>query len=233
VRLRETDHVDGYAVARISQIGRARFVFPFPTPFPGLRLNENRSQMIIEGLLTCADGDQPHVSAIGPVVDPALTQWTLRPYMESRMFHCLRAHPQCVFHVTDDVEPVMRLVLGQSAGLATQRLQERTWILPAACRWYRLEIQEWELDPPRSAARAVVLDQGELRPFWGWNRAKHALLEAAILISRVRLIPADELRRELTALRQPVLKTAGPAELAAWEAVELWIEHTLPNQPET
>jgi hypothetical protein len=49
----------------------------------------------------------------------------------------------------------------------------------------------------------------------GFNRAKHAVLEAAILATRTHLIPADQIRDEFARLQVIVDKTAGPREREA------------------
>ena len=53
-------------------------------------------------------------------------------------------------------------------------------------------------------------------PFGGLNRAKAAVLEAAILVSRLDRLPADKIDREIDYLRIAVEKTAGPEEREAW-----------------
>ena len=53
------------------------------------------------------------------------------------------------------------------------------------------------------------------REFLGFNRARHAVLEAAILATRTHLLPADQLRTEFARLQVIVDKTAGPRELEA------------------
>ena len=55
------------------------------------------------------------------------------------------------------------------------------------------------------------------RPFFGFNRAKHAVLEAAILATRIGILPDDEIRREMERLAIPVEKTAGQQERRAFE----------------
>ena len=178
--------------------------------------------MIVEGLITCADEAGPHVSALGPVVDVDLTEWTLRPFQTSRIFALLRSNPICVFHVIDDVLPIVRLVLGLEPQLHMERLPSGGWIVREACHWYQLEITAWNTDNVRSEARARRVDHGVLRPFWGWNRAKHALIEAAILISRAHLSSPHEVRAELERLKAPIEKTAGPRELEAWRLIGDW-----------
>lgn len=186
--------------------------------------------MIIEGLITCRSENGPHVAALGPVVNQELTEWTLRPFQTSRIFALLREQPTCVFHVVDDVLPIVQLVLGHEPQLAYQELPSGDWMLPAACHWYQLEITSWNLESQRSEARARLIAQSVIRPFWGWNRAKHALLEAAILISRAHITEPAELSAALDRLRQPIEKTAGPRELVAWHLIIEWRARFLGSQ---
>lgn len=178
--------------------------------------------MIIEGLITCGNESGPHVAALGPVVNEELTEWTLRPFQTSTIFTLLRSNPTCVFHVIDDALSIVELVLGQSPQLTFEQLDSGGWMVREACHWYQLEVHSWKLQDQRSEAQARLVAQGDNRPFWGWNRAKHALLEAAILISRAGIIPADQLSRQLDQLQSPIEKTAGPRELAAWQLILNW-----------
>jgi len=184
--------------------------------------------MIIEGVLTCDSPSGPHVAALGPVVDEARTAWLLRPFQSSRVFSCLRANPKCVFHTIDDALPIVQLVLGQSPAFTYERSPAGGWLICQACHWFELEITAWDVTQPRSEAQARVLAEGDLRPFWGWNRAKHALLEAAIAISRVHLLSAEELALSLERCRAPIEKTCGPREQLAWDLIQSWhAQHTL------
>lgn len=177
--------------------------------------------MIIEGLITCAARGQaqPHVAALGPVVDPELSRWTLRPFQSSKIFSLLRENSRCVFHTHDDVLTVVQLVLGQSPELTFREIDSGVHVIQQACHWYELEIEAWDVSGPRSEATAILKRHGDLRPFWGWNRAKHALLEAAILLSRAHLMQPVELREMLDRLRSAIDKTAGPRETQAWELI--------------
>ena len=57
------------------------------------------------------------------------------------------------------------------------------------------------------------------REFLGFNRARHAVLEASIIASRARRLPADDIDAELARLQVLVDKTAGPREREAMELV--------------
>ena len=185
--------------------------------------------MIIEGLLSTDDTQGgAHFAPMGPLVNQDLTEWTLRPFQSSSTFRNLRASNTGVFHVTDDVLIIARAALGEPQDLECSRHERGGWIWKGACSWFRLEVHEWDTSQLRSEARAAVTDRGELRAFWGWNRAKHAVLEATILATRLHLASRAKVSDELERLRPAVEKTAGDREREAWELVLRYIaEHSV------
>ncbi len=183
--------------------------------------------MIVEGLLTTiGDNGEPHVAPMGPLVSKDFTTWTLRPFQSSSTFRYLRAKEFGVFHIVDDVRPVVRRALGFDHPFVFEPHPRGGHIIQDACRWFRLEVTQWNVDDIRSEATARVESQAELRPFWGWNRAKHAVLEATILLTRRHLIPVQEIAAKIAELETAVEKTAGAAELEAWGIVKSVLDAT-------
>ena len=175
--------------------------------------------MILEGMVTSVDGQGVwNAAPMGPIVNPEITHLTLRPFQSSKTFSNLRYSPFGVFHVIDDV-----LLLAQGAIGALTRFPDSFpaekipgRVLSAACRWYEFEVVACDDSQPRATLQAKVVHSGKLRDFWGFNRAKHAVLEAAILATRVHLIPAAELQRDFEKLQVIVDKTAGSQEREAF-----------------
>ena len=66
-------------------------------------------------------------------------------------------------------------------------------VLEAACSWHELEVEAIDATPPRSRIDARIVHRGRGREFIGFNRAKHAVLEAAILATRVHMLPAGQI----------------------------------------
>jgi hypothetical protein len=64
--------------------------------------------------------------------------------------------------------------------------------------------------------------------FLGFNRARHAVLEATILATRLHLIPHEEVRRQIDALAILVDKTAGPREQEGWALVSEYVRERTP-----
>jgi hypothetical protein len=178
--------------------------------------------MILEGIVTSLNAaGELNVAPMGPIVDESLTWLHLRPFKTSTTYRNLTEHPQGVFHVVDDVLLLAKAAIGKldvvPETFAAEKVQGR--VLASACRWYEFEIESLDPTQDRTEIRARVVHVGQLRDFFGFNRAKHAVLEAAILATRLHLLPRDEVERQLTALRSPVEKTAGPNELAAFQLV--------------
>lgn len=187
--------------------------------------------MIVEGVMTTLDpSGRVHVAAMGAEVadpPPAVVEWmVLRPYETSRTLENLRREGRGVFHITDDVELLARSAVGQAD--VPQGVPAGCWpeplVLPDACRWYALEVRRIEVPGPRTRVVASVVASGRNRDFWGFNRAKHAVVEAAILASRVHLLPRDEIQAELNRLAMLVEKTGGAAERRALAFLRDYLE---------
>jgi uncharacterized protein len=68
-----------------------------------------------------------------------------------------------------------------------------------------------------------VVYHGTLREFFGFNRAKHVVVEAAILATRIHLLPIAEIEAEYRKLGVIVEKTGGEQEKAAFEFLQEYV----------
>jgi hypothetical protein len=68
---------------------------------------------------------------------------------------------------------------------------------------------------PRHFCRVVAEETHA--PFTGMNRARAAVLELAILVSRLSMLPRDKIEAEIAYLAIAIEKTAGPEEREAWD----------------
>jgi hypothetical protein len=194
--------------------------------------------MILEGLVTTANADgRPHLAPMGAVLEnessEPLQRVLLRPYQTSTTFANLKRTGQAVFHVTDDVLLLARVAVGKVDPLPTVRRSQGVegWILEDACRWHALRVATIDASQPRAEVQTDVVASGRNRDFFGFNRAKHAVLEAAILATRVNLLPFDEIRGQLDRLAVLVEKTAGPREREAFELLEQFVQQSHDGRP--
>jgi hypothetical protein len=62
-----------------------------------------------------------------------------------------------------------------------------------------------------------VVHEAAHAPAPGFNRAQAAVIEAAILTSRLHMLPPEKIRAELAYLTIAISKTAGAREQEAWD----------------
>ncbi len=182
--------------------------------------------MILEGIVTTTNADgSPHIAPMGPRVEVSLSQFVLRPYQTSTTYRNLKRSGQAVFHVTDDVELLARAAVGVPDPLPPMEPAPngQGWILSGACRWYALQTRTLDDSGERTEIVCDVVGQGRIRDFFGFNRAKHAVVEAAILATRTKFLTAEDVLGQCDRLRLPVDKTGGPAEHRAFEFLHKFV----------
>jgi hypothetical protein len=178
--------------------------------------------VILEGIVTTLSVDDLlNVAPMGPEVaaDRGMDRFVLRPYRTSTTYANLKARGEGILHVTDDV-----LLLAQAAiGVPLDPLPATRpadvvagAILADACRYYEFRVVELDDREDRTRIVAGTVAHGRHRDFFGFNRAKHAVLEAAILATRTAWLPLRDLLLEFRKLEVLVQKTGGPAEHAAF-----------------
>jgi hypothetical protein len=179
---------------------------------------------ILEGVVTTTNVDgSTNVAALGPIVDTPLTRAILRPFPTSVTYANLLRERRCILHVTDDV-----LLIAQAAldGLSQPPQLETTVHgsgLADCCEWFALKVEHVELAGERPEFHCGVVQSGQKRAFFGLSRAKAAVIEAAILASRVKWLPADQISHKMGELRTVIDKTAGERDRAAFEFVEQYL----------
>jgi hypothetical protein len=185
---------------------------------------------ILEGVVTTLDPDGGvHIAPMGPIVDDRPERLWLRPFRTSTTFQNMRRTGVGVFHVTDDVDLVARAAIG--------RLEPAPRVIPAravagavladACRWYAFEVESLDESAERTSLVARIVDRGVQREFFGFNRAKHAVVEAAILATRVHLLDAEQILAEFERLALPVAKTGAAAEVHAFTLLGDYVQERL------
>ena len=175
--------------------------------------------MILEGLVTtCAPDGSPHLAPMGPRVDPGFRTFTLKPFNTSTTYANLRRHPEGVLHATDDVLLLARAAVGRIEVPPAVRpaVAVRGWVLADACRAFEFRVTGVDASADRVVMRCEVVRADSLRDMFGFNRGKHAVVEAAILATRLHLLPPADVAAEYAGLLVLVDKTGGDAEREAF-----------------
>jgi uncharacterized protein len=143
----------------------------------------------------------------------------IKPFRGTRTLRNLRATEAAVVNLTDDILLFSQAALGDPHPPTRPAAAVEGAVLDDACSWREVRVDSIDDGGQRARVDTVVVDGGTGREFLGLNRARHAVLEASILASRVRILPAEEIVAELRRLQVLVDKTAGPREREAMEYV--------------
>ena len=150
----------------------------------------------------------------------------LKPFIETTTYRNIVASRAAVVNLTDDVRIFARAAISSPQYESTPATIVRGVVLANCCSWRELEAQAIDCTPPRSRIEMAVVHRGTRREFIGFNRARHAVLEAAIYATRLHLLPRSFIDSEMARLQVIVDKTAGPQELEAMELLTAHIRRT-------
>jgi uncharacterized protein len=167
--------------------------------------------MIIESILTTMD------TAGSINFAPMGVEWgeeviVVKPFLETTTFRNISATGVAVVNLTDDIMLFAQAAISSPQYPSGPAAVVRGAVLDAACSWRELQVTSLDASPPRSRITTRVVHHGTRREFLGLNRARNAVLEAAILATRLHLIPRAEIDAEYAKLQIIVDKTAGPRE---------------------
>jgi hypothetical protein len=185
---------------------------------------------LLEGIVTTLNADgSPHIAPMGPIVDTEFNRLLLRPFRTSVTYQNLKRSGAGVLHVTDDVEMLARAAVGQLGDMPRLAPAESIEgvILADACRWYAFRVRLLDDQEERTAIVADVVDRGVLREFFGFNRAKHAVVEAAILATRLHILDPQHVLNEYERLAPLVEKTGGRQERSAFDFLRQHVRQRL------
>jgi hypothetical protein len=172
--------------------------------------------MIRETIITTKGADgTPHIAPIGIIQDG--DGWVIAPFRPSATLDNLRHNPHAVVNYTDDVLVFAGCLTGRRDWPLRPASKVPGFVLEQALAHAELSVEQVTEDEVRPRFRCRVVHQESHRPFQGFNRAQAAVIEAAILVSRLHMLPPDKLDREIAYLEIAVGKTAGPGERQAWD----------------
>jgi len=185
---------------------------------------------IIEGLITTWNHDgTTNVAPQGPIVLVPGERLLLRPWSGSRTYSNLWRDRAAVFHLTDDVLLLAETAIGEPSvapSLVPAEIVDGMALANSLESW-ELLIDEATEQGPRSEMTARIVNRVVRRTWSGWNRAQFAVIETAILATRLHLLSAANVRADLERWRLVVEKTGGEREHTALKLLIDYIEKRL------
>jgi hypothetical protein len=171
--------------------------------------------MIRETIVTTADrAGRVHIAPIGIIADGE--DWIIAPFRPSTTLDNLRDVPFAVANHTDDVRIFAGCLTGRHDWPTAPSAHVPVPRLANALAHDELAVTRVTEDERRPRFHCRVAYRAAHAAFAGFNRAQSAVVEAAILVSRLHLLPRQKIESELAYLEIAVSKTAGEAELQAW-----------------
>lgn len=172
--------------------------------------------MIRETIVTTADkAGAVHTAPLGLIAEG--DGFIIAPFHPSKTLDNLRAVPFAVANYTDDVRVFAGCLTGRHHWPTVPSDEVPVRRLAGALAHAELAVERVAEDAQRPHFHCRVLRVTNHAPFPGFNRAQAAVIEAAILVSRLDMLPREKVEQEIAYLRIAISKTAGDAEQEAWE----------------
>lgn len=185
--------------------------------------------LIIETIVsTRALDGSVHIAPLGLIAEGS--DWVIAPFAPSKTLDNLRENPVAVANHTDDVRVFAGCLTGRKAFKVRRAERIDGAVLEDALMHWELAVERVEEDAqrPRFVCRTVY---SATHGAWGgFNRAQAAVIEGAVLVSRLKMLPREKVESELAYLEIAIAKTAGPREAEAWgwlmEKLDAWRQET-------
>lgn len=182
--------------------------------------------LIYEAVITVLDADgRPHVAPFG--VRYRERQVLLKPFKPSATLDHIRARGHAVLNLTTDTRVFASAVCArwlQGKPLPDDALDlVATRYVPGlrlagaeALAHSELRLVHDDDDAERPTLTLDRVHDATHAPFRGFNRAQAAVLEAAVLVSRLHMLPPAKVDAEMAYLQIAIDKTASEIEHQAW-----------------
>ncbi|WP_168788613.1 DUF447 domain-containing protein [Paraburkholderia aromaticivorans] len=141
----------------------------------------------------------------------------LMPFRPSLTYDNIIATRCAVVNFTTDVRVFAGCVTGRRDWPTLPAREVPCVRLAGALAHAELRLTRARDDPLRPTLTMQRVVDATHGAFTGFNRAQAAVIEGAVLVSRLHLLPREKIDAEIAYLKIAVDKTAGPAEHEAWQ----------------
>lgn len=186
--------------------------------------------MIFETIITSVDlAGEVHIAPFGIRYEGDLV--IIAPYKPSTTLDNILATKCAVMNLADDVRVFAAAVTNRKIGrlvpinTASQANKTKGFRLADCLAHVELELVEVRDDATRPQLLMQKVAEFNHKPFTGFNRAQAAVIELAVLVSRLRILPKDKIMLEIEYLKIAMDKTAGEREMQAWS----WLTEAIAN----
>ncbi len=172
--------------------------------------------LIYETIITSLDAEnQPYIAPFGVREENGLV--LIAPFRPSSSLDNLLHHRCAVMNLTDDVRIFAGTLTGRRDWSLTPAEKVHGVVLASVLTHRELELVDVREDQTRPELLFKVVHEVQHHPFQGFNRAQAAVIELAVLVSRLHMLPMEKIDAEIAYLAIAIEKTAGERELQAWQ----------------
>jgi hypothetical protein len=166
---------------------------------------------------TCSQAGRVHVAPMGVRYDGEHV--LLKPFRPSATLENVLTTRLAVLNLVDDVRVFAGCVTGRREWPVVDLEPALPWRaarLACALGHVLLRLDECDDDPERPTLRLRRSAEETHAPWRGFNRAQAAVIEGAVLVSRLRMLAREKVETEMRYLQIAIDKTAGAVEREAW-----------------
>ena len=172
--------------------------------------------MIRESIVISTDlKKKPHVVPMGITFNKK--KLFISPFIPSKTYLNLKENPYAVINFTDDVNIFVDSLLGQKNFKIESTKKIKSFYLKNALSYIEVKVIKFIENKTRPKFECKILKETSIGSFKGFNRAQLSVIEAAILVSRIDILPMKKIKKEINYLKIAIDKTAGKNEKIAWK----------------
>lgn len=163
---------------------------------------------------TIKDDESAHIAPMGIHEDGE--QLIIMPYKPSVTLENIERDGTATLNYTDDVRIYAGCLTGRRDWPTCSTDVIKGIRLDNCLAHNELEVINKVEDEVRPKYFCKVSHEVTHAPFHGYNRAQSAVIELAILVSRLHMLSREKIKQEIEYLRIGFEKTSGPREQEAW-----------------
>ena len=180
--------------------------------------------MIFETIISTVNNQgEAHVTPFGIQMQDGLV--VISPYKPSATLDNILATQHAVMNLTDDVRVFAGVLTRRQAWTLMPAEKVAGYRLADTLAHKELKLVKINEDALRPQLFLEVIHEVQHQSFLGFNRAQAAVIELAVLASRLNMLAKDKVLAEMQYLQIAVDKTAGERELQAWT----WLAEKVEN----
>lgn len=179
-------------------------------------INEAHEAQIFESIVTTrALHGVAHIAPFG-------IRWmqdmvVISPYRPSTTLQNILDTQCAVLNLTDDVRVFAAAIAKRKTFEVVDAQVINGVRLSNALVHHELKLDHVVEDTQRPQLWMKVVHSAQHGMFNGFNRAQAAVIELAVLVSRLHMLPIEKISNEMQYLQIAIDKTAGPNEREAWQ----------------